>query len=699
MSSSRDKKSSSSSSSSSSKSRDKSKGSSSSSSKNSKSSSSTAVAAPTHSSIRDIVRSRLIGLFDEFSESNEGWKVLVVDDVSLKFISVACRVRDILQKNITIVERLSISRQPFPQMEAIYFITPSKESIELAIKDFADAKRPMYSFAHILTTSALSENLLSKIASSPMKPRIKTLREVYIDFLAIERNCFTFNYPNDIQLAYGDLDRKSFCSLLADRLVSFCATVGHLPYIRYNKSDLSSGVASALFDKLEKARKTLGLTRKKSVILILDRGVDCLAPILHEFTYQAMAYDLINIDPMGMYEELDSKGKKTGKQHSLDEYDELWVEHRHRHFAELGSMVKQQFDDFLAQHKDITDKDKRAAKKDASDISGMIRKLPQYQGKLSQLALHMNLIVNLLNRFNSQKLDTVALEEQNMAVGEDPDHQKLKDVLGNISPILKSPEVTDEDKLRLVMVYLITQGDSKKNKVLKFADFDVSEEQAIDNLSLLGVQLSKSFTARAISKIFGSSKNKKGEVGYHLSRYVPKVKEIAEECINGSLSTSEYPYVKDPSSGKFEFIKGSSSSSSSGKSSKSKSGKDEDDNEAISGLDNSGPSWNKKKSKKGSSSSSGGSSSSKKHEDKAEVDEGRSDKRLFIFMIGGMTMSEMRSAYELDAQYKIDVHIGSTSVLTPHEFLKKLKTLKKGSSSSGKGASKIIDSDSDSDSY
>jgi hypothetical protein len=94
MSSSRDKKGSSSSS----KSRDKSRGSSS--SKSSKSSSST-VAAPTHSSIRDIVRSRLIGLFDEFSESNEGWKVLVVDDVSLKFISVACRVRDILQKNIT----------------------------------------------------------------------------------------------------------------------------------------------------------------------------------------------------------------------------------------------------------------------------------------------------------------------------------------------------------------------------------------------------------------------------------------------------------------------------------------------------------------------------------------------------------------------------------------------------------------------
>jgi len=527
--------------------------------------------------------------------------------------------------------------------------------------------------------------LLSRIASSPLKPRIKTLKEVNIDFLAIERNCFTLNYSNDLQMTYGEANRKVYCSELAEKLVSFCATEGHMPYIRHCKSEVATTVASMLNDKLEKAKKGLtGMTKKKSVLIILDRGVDCLAPLLHEFTYQAMASDLTSIDSLGMYEELDAKGKKTGKKHSLDEYDDLWVEHRHRHFAELGTTVKAQFDEFLGQHKDITDKDKKDAKKEAADISNMIRKLPQYQGRLSQFSLHLNLIVNLLSAFKAQNLSKVALEEQNMAVGEDPDHQKLKDVLSNISPILKSPDTSDETKLRLVMIYLITQGDSKKDKVLKFADMSSSEEQIINNLSLLGVQLTKSFTSKAINKLFGSSSKKKVDVDYHLSRYVTKVKEIGEDCINGSLSTSEFPYVREPSSGKFEFVKG--------KSSKSSKSKNDDEDDSISGLDNSGPSWNKKK--------KSSSSSSKKTEEKKEVDENRSEKKLFIFMIGGATHSEIRAAYELDNQYKMDVHLGATSVLTPRDFLKKLRTLKTSgsSSSSGKKVSRYESDESDDES-
>ena len=56
---------------------------------------------PSASSVRDLVKNKLIGLFDEFSQQDDKWKVLIVDDDALKVISVACRVRDIMQKNIT----------------------------------------------------------------------------------------------------------------------------------------------------------------------------------------------------------------------------------------------------------------------------------------------------------------------------------------------------------------------------------------------------------------------------------------------------------------------------------------------------------------------------------------------------------------------------------------------------------------------
>jgi syntaxin-binding protein 1 len=34
---------------------------------------------------------------------------------------------------------------------------------------------------------------------------------------------------------------------------------------------------------------------KRAILLIVDRSIDALAPLLHDFTYQAMATDLVGL--------------------------------------------------------------------------------------------------------------------------------------------------------------------------------------------------------------------------------------------------------------------------------------------------------------------------------------------------------------------------------------------------------------------
>lgn len=42
-------------------------------------------------------------------------------------------------------------------------------------------------------------------------------------------------------------------------------------------------------------------SRTRSTLIITDRSMDTFAPLLHEFTYQAMAHDLLPIEDGSKY--------------------------------------------------------------------------------------------------------------------------------------------------------------------------------------------------------------------------------------------------------------------------------------------------------------------------------------------------------------------------------------------------------------
>ncbi|CAG8612813.1 15751_t:CDS:2, partial [Gigaspora rosea] len=51
--------------------------------------------------------------------------------------------------------------------------------------------------------------------------------------------------------------------------------------------------------------------------------------------------------------------------------------------------------------------------------------------------------------------------------------------------------------------------------------------------------------------------------------------------------------------------------------------------------------------------------------------------RIIVFVAGGVTYSELRTAYELSEKYNQEVIIGSTHVITPQQFIDDLKRLRR----------------------
>ena len=65
---------------------------------------------------------------------------------------------------ISVVETLERRREPMPNMEAIYFITPTVESINLLMDDFK--KGSLYKAAHVYVTEGEQLVFLAPSSSS-----------------------------------------------------------------------------------------------------------------------------------------------------------------------------------------------------------------------------------------------------------------------------------------------------------------------------------------------------------------------------------------------------------------------------------------------------------------------------------------------------------------------------------------------------
>ncbi|KAJ1554958.1 vacuolar sorting protein VPS33/slp1 [Cladochytrium tenue] len=245
------------------------------------------------SSLKELLKSRILTDVVNSVQPRPGgprWKVLVVDVESKRIIDSACKTQDILNCNVTDIAMIeNPKRQPFPDMEAIYFLSPTPESVEALITDYARGKPP-YAAVHLYFTSAT------------------------------ENHCFNLGLP----FAFSSAMSAQSQSLLnyelepvARRLVSVLATLGEYPYIRYyhpsqptSRPPLQqSASATPLAGKIAQMvqHELDDLCRgdpnfppespySQAVLMIVDRGIDPVAPLIHEFTYQAMANDLMKVD-------------------------------------------------------------------------------------------------------------------------------------------------------------------------------------------------------------------------------------------------------------------------------------------------------------------------------------------------------------------------------------------------------------------
>ncbi len=208
------------------------------------------------------------------------------------------------------VQSLEQSRQPYPTLDAIYIVSPTPKSINAIIQDFTVSsthpKGQRYAKAHIVFLSTIKPGLFHSIKTSPAANYIQSIKEVHLDFVAMESQTFILNRPHAIRTLYSQsvpqLEQANEFIALSHKLASFCAALDEMPVLRFAgkryKDMVATKLAHLVAQRLMEIKRDLGTFPRQprdppSTMLIVERSVDLKAPLLHEFTYQAMANDLL----------------------------------------------------------------------------------------------------------------------------------------------------------------------------------------------------------------------------------------------------------------------------------------------------------------------------------------------------------------------------------------------------------------------
>ncbi|KAJ2603126.1 syntaxin binding protein 1 [Coemansia sp. RSA 1804] len=90
-----------------------------------------------------------------------------------------------------------------------------------------------------------------------------------------------------------------------------------------------------------------------STVIILDRSVDMYAPLLHEFTYQAVVHDLIDLEDGNKYAyEISTLAGETRQASATlsEQTDMLWRQHRHKHLGRVAEELATQFGSMVSKN-------------------------------------------------------------------------------------------------------------------------------------------------------------------------------------------------------------------------------------------------------------------------------------------------------------------------------------------------------------
>jgi len=433
------------------------------------------------------------------------WKLLVLDKYGQDIISPLIPVKQLRELGVTLHLLLNTKRETLPDVPAVYFVSPTDDNVRLICEDL---RRAMYDSFYLNMIYPIQRPQLEELASSSVYGEstklVHKLTDQYLSFIALEDGLFALRkYSQDSPVSFYAINdpaiapeqMESLIETIADGLFSVCVTLGVVPLIKCAKGNAAEQVAIKLDqkirDNLRDARNNLFVQENiragqwsvhRPVLVIADRNLDLTTMIHHNWTYQAMIHDVLDME-LNRIRFVDTESRK--KEYDISLTDRLWMNFKGSPFPIVAEAIQDGLDACRKNEDEIKTLKHTMGIENTDDAAIMMvddatSKLQSAMGSLPELleqkrliGQHTNVATTLLNNIKQRQLDVLFENEEKLVNGqtlEQPIQELFRTTTNN------------GDALRLLLIYFLASTNitaSDKRELFKLL-----EEREIDSSAL-----------------------------------------------------------------------------------------------------------------------------------------------------------------------------------------------------------------------
>jgi len=495
--------------------------------------------------------------------------ILILDEKSSHLISNYFTMTDLISKGLFSIDLLSKLRKPFESYEAIYIISNTPQSINLLVKDFDYNENDMSHFSlykncHVYLIDPITKNpqIFNYMLNQYFLRKIKTFKEIFLDFIALDRNLFYFgreyNFNPIYQLFFLN-DNKIQNNICIKKLYSICLVTDTFPNIIYYIHDQNCKyIAENLSQKLETYYKNHKKIVKNGTLLITSRLIDLPAPIQFDMNYDHLLFESYknNSDPDKKMISIDLQGNGK-KKIILDHNDVLYDKYRLNNIYEVLTALPSDLDQF--NQSDIAKVNKVSQMESLNEMDQAIKNFTEYQYMTRLFSQHLD-IAKRVNE-NCKKRNIINLVDLQSSIMAGVDEKGTKILMPELnSRITKNKEhFTKNDILRLLylMRYYNPENDinelteNMENKInitpddLKTIEFFTIERSSIDEQDLK--RLNKEIILfRNRNKYNSNYENENKNDKRFLCIKESKLTTLCDMCCKNELPEEDFQYVIKP---------------------------------------------------------------------------------------------------------------------------------------------------------